>query len=88
MLSIAKASFTFTQDGNTMGTTDDHETLVVDLEYQTLDPGKGDECFAVIRTDGWSVESGDEIALTVDACKKHTGELSREGRDDDDIRVL
>ena len=42
----------FTQEGNTLGTTEEYETLHISLEWQ--DPE--DAPFIVLQTGGWSID--------------------------------
>jgi hypothetical protein len=70
------ASFTFTQEGNTPGTTDEFETLTINLEYQM--PEKPEDCFIVIKTEGWSVSDGDELKELVDKCVKAIVEIMKQ----------
>ena len=58
---LTQASMTFTQDGNTLGTTDNVETITIDLEYQL----PGDEPFAVLITDGWSIDNPAELTTLI-----------------------
>lgn len=48
---IYHAEITFGQSGNTMSTTSDLETLTVSFEFQM----PGEEPFAVLKTEGWSI---------------------------------
>jgi len=50
---ISSFQFTFTQDGNTLGTTKEFETITIKTEYQI----PGEYPFFVIETEGWSVDS-------------------------------
>ncbi len=56
-----KASFEFTQEGNTLGTTTDYEKLEINVESQEADITKDDEEFYVIKTNGWSIDNIDEF---------------------------
>lgn len=63
------------QDGNTLGTTDDVEVLTIRLETQI--PDDPFDPFAVIKTDGWSVGSGKEIAVLIDLLVSQLSEFQR-----------
>lgn len=64
------AKFTFAQDGNTNGTTDDCEELEIEFDAPAAIDGP-DDCFIVIRTrTGWSMDSLDELKELIDKCKK------------------
>ena len=71
-IGISEAHITFTQEGNTLGTTDEVETLTICAEFQL--PGEGP--FWVIKTEGWSFDDLSEIHNLVtifgDAIKKIT----------------
>ena len=55
---LASVKVTFTQDGNTLGTTDEIEILEIRLESQL----PGEEFFYVLRTEtGWSFDDPDEL---------------------------
>ena len=53
---LNKSSFHFTQEGNTEGTTSDFEEITID--YEVIDDEGG---FFVIRTEGWSMDSVEEM---------------------------
>ena len=53
---LSKASFVFTQEGNTEGTTSDIEEITIDYEVIADEGG-----FFVLRTQGWSVDSVEEL---------------------------
>lgn len=65
-MNLYQASFTFSQEGNTLGTTEECETLTVKLEYQL--PEKARDCFVVLETKGWSIENAEEIKTIVQRC--------------------
>lgn len=58
-----KISASFSQEGNTLGTTDEYEELIVDLECQT-DMSEG--YFVVLKTNGWSVDDVDHLKNIID----------------------
>ena len=63
---LSSASYTFTQDGNMVGSTSDLEELTICLETQL----PGDPPFFVLRTStGWSIDSIDELAALIERCK-------------------
>lgn len=57
-MTLTTMQLTFTQEGNTMGTTSDSEEMTVELECQTV-PEEG--VFYVLKTDGWSVDDVGEL---------------------------
>lgn len=56
-MEINKIQIEFSQEGNSLGTTDEYETLNLNFEYQL--PGEGP--FIVIKTDGWSINESSEL---------------------------
>lgn len=64
------AKFSFSQEGNTNGTTADYEELEIEIDAAGTINGPED-CFIVIRTTtGWSMDSIDELQELIDKCKK------------------
>jgi hypothetical protein len=62
-----EATFRFSQDGNTLGTTEDWESLEIRFETQL----PGEEPFIVIKSEsGWSLGSLNELVELVDKCRK------------------
>jgi len=55
---ICGVKLIFVQEGNTLGTTQEHEELELSLEFQ-LSEDEGP--FYVIKTDGWSFNDVSEI---------------------------
>ena len=64
---LAEAKFVFTQPGNTSGTTDEYEELIVEVEG-IEDVSK--ENFLVIRTNGWSIDEPKELVNILKRVKK------------------
>lgn len=68
---IHKISVEFSQDGNTLGTTDNTEHLVVDVEYQLCSSPTSDEGFLTIKTDtGWSFDNISDFVNLLEKVKK------------------
>lgn len=63
--SLFRATFEFIQDGNSDGTTEDIESLTIECEG--LD-ALG--CYYVLKTEGWSIDSPDEIKELIDRVNK------------------
>lgn len=63
-LDLHSASFVFSQEGNTLGTTDAYEQLDIGLFTQLPNT----EPFVVIKTTGWSADDGDELKRILDRC--------------------
>lgn len=62
---LNKASFHFTQEGNTEGTTSDIEEITIDYEVIADEGG-----FFVLRTEGWSIDNVAELSELLDRIKK------------------
>lgn len=59
--SLEKITYTFMQEGNTLGTTCDEEELIVNVETQ-LSGIEEDDGFLVIKTEtGWSINDVEEL---------------------------
>ena len=58
---VVKISVELVQEGNTLGTTDETEVLIVDFEYQM----PGEIPFTVIKTEGWSFDGVDEFTKLI-----------------------
>jgi hypothetical protein len=63
---IEKASFTFTQEGNTCGSTDEVEELTIDCD-SSLGIYNDKGAFFVLHTDtGWSIDDEGDIKFLLD----------------------
>lgn len=70
MIKLDKCSFTFAQEGNCNGTTDEFEELTIECESSCgIDNDEG--CFYVLKTTtGWSVDSSNELQQLFDRINK------------------
>jgi len=59
-IEVTKISIELSQEGNTLDTTSEYESLTVNLEYQLTGPGEYG--FLVVKTDGWSVDDPSEFS--------------------------
>jgi hypothetical protein len=66
---LIKCSFTFEQDGNGNGTTDEIETLTIECE-SSLGIDNDEGCFYVLKTEGWSIDSVNELQELFDRINK------------------
>jgi hypothetical protein len=64
---IHKVSVEFGQEGNTLGTTSNYETITIGLEFQL---GEKEGSFITIKTDGWSIDDIYDLDLLVNQTKK------------------
>lgn len=75
-LLIGSVQVTFVQDGNTLGTTAEPETLTVCIETQDLfsvsdGAEKGDAFFYVIKSEtGWSLDSIEDLSSLFARCRR------------------
>jgi hypothetical protein len=67
---LEKCSFTFCQDANINGSTDEFEELTVECE-SSLGIDNDEGCFYVLKTDtGWSIDSVNELQELFDRINK------------------
>ena len=66
---LEKCSFTFNQEGNTNGTTDDIETLTIECD-SSLGIDNDGGCFYVLKTEGWSIDSVNDLQELFDRINK------------------
>jgi len=66
---LEKCSFTFNQEGNTNGTTDDIETLTIECD-SSLGIDNDGGCFYVLKTEGWSINNVNELQELFDRINK------------------
>ena len=74
---VIAASVTILQEGNTMGTTSEFETLEIRLDYQLPEKGAGDDGFFVLKSTGWSIDGPDELAQVLLDFRLAIGNFSR-----------
>jgi hypothetical protein len=66
---LERCSFTFNQEGNSNGTTDDIEILTIECE-SSLGIDNDEGCFYVLKTDGWSIDNVNELQELFDRIQK------------------
>ena len=66
---LEKMSFTFSQEGNCVGSTDTVEELIIECESSLgVDTDKG--CFFVLKTEtGWSIDNENDLKILFDRIK-------------------
>ena len=57
---LEKATFEFSQEGNCISGQDEFETLTIECE-SSLGIDRDEDCFYVLRTDGWSVDNEQDL---------------------------
>ena len=67
---VSKVSVTYNQEGNTLGTTSECETIDVNLEFQLSEK---DGCFMVLKTEGWSFDDHKDLIELIERTKKILG---------------
>ena len=65
---LEKATFTFTQQGNCIGSTQDTEVLTIDFE-SSLGLDFDEDGYFVLKTDGWSVDDVEDLQEMFDRIK-------------------
>ena len=66
---LEKCSFSFMQDGNTNGSTDEYEELTIECE-SSLGIDNDEGCFYVLKTNGWSIDNISDIQELLDRINK------------------
>jgi hypothetical protein len=66
---LEKCSFTFGQEGNTNGTTDEFEIITIECE-SSLGIDNDEGCYYVLRTEGWSIDNVNELQELFDRIQK------------------
>jgi aspartyl/asparaginyl beta-hydroxylase (cupin superfamily) len=66
---LDSASFKFSQEGNTNGTTSEYEDLNISLESSLRLDFEGDG-FYILRTEGWSIDGVEDLQELFDRIKK------------------
>ncbi len=79
MRTVGRMEVEIWQDGNTIGTTEEIESLTVCLEYQMAEPGKGEECFFVLKTKGWSIDDLEELRPLLEDARSAAQKISEGG---------
>lgn len=62
---LFRAEITFTQDGNTLGTTEEVESITICFETQL----PGAPPFIVVKTNGWSTDDCQQLLELVGKCQ-------------------
>lgn len=69
---ISNIDVHYIQDGNTLGTTDELESINISIQFQ--DPwDDADDGFVVIKTDGWSMDDISELDILIKNTRKIIG---------------
>ncbi len=66
---LDRATFEFSQEPNCISSKDDYETLIIDCE-SSLGIENDGECFYVLRTEKWSIDSEKDLKELFDRIKK------------------
>jgi hypothetical protein len=66
---LERCSFTFNQEGNSNGTTDEFETLTIECEA-SLGIDNDEDCFYVLKTEGWSIDNVNDLQELFDRIQK------------------
>ena len=69
-LKLVNCSFTFSQEGNCNGTTDEFEELVIECE-SSLGIDNDEGCYYVLKTStGWSIDNINDLQTMFDRINK------------------
>ena len=68
-LILEEASFRFSQDGNCISPVDDYEFLEVEV-HSSLGIDRDNDCFFVLKTEKWSVDSIEDLEKIFDRIRK------------------
>jgi hypothetical protein len=66
---LEKCSFTFSQEANINGTSDDIEILTIECD-SSLGIDNDEGCFYVLKTEGWSIDNVNELQALFDRINK------------------
>ena len=58
---LDKIIYQFTQDGNTMGSTDDVEEITIECESSTGNLDSDDQFYVIRTSTGWSIDNAQEF---------------------------
>lgn len=68
-LILEEARFRFSQDGNCLSASDDYEFLEVEAR-SSLGIDRDNDCFFVLKTEKWSVDSIEDLEKIFDRIRK------------------
>jgi len=66
---MEQASFEFSQEGNCLNSADEVEFLKIDC-LGSLGIDREEKCFYVLKTEGWSIDSVEDLQLLFDRIHK------------------
>lgn len=69
MTILERATFEFTQDANCVNENQGCEFLTIEAE-SSLGIGRDEDCFFVLKTNGWSLDSEKDLKILFDKIKK------------------
>jgi hypothetical protein len=68
-LILERATFEFSQDANCVSDTDGAEFLTIECE-SSLGIDRDEGCFYVLKTEGWSIDSEEDLKVLFDRIQK------------------
>jgi len=68
-LILERATFEFSQDANCVSDTDGAEFLTIECE-SSLGIDRDEGCFYVLKTEGWSIDSEEDLKVIFDRIQK------------------
>jgi hypothetical protein len=66
---LERATFEFSQDANCLSNPDEFEKLIIECEAD-LGIDRINECFFVLKTEGWSIDSVKDLEKLFDRIRK------------------
>ncbi len=66
---LERATFEFSQDGNCISSSDQYESLTIECE-SSLGIDRDEECFYVLKTEKWSIDSEQDLKKLFDRIQK------------------
>lgn len=66
---LERATFEFSQEGNCLSSSDEYEFLTIECE-SSLGIDRDDDCFFVLKTEKWSVNSAEELEKLFDKIRR------------------
>ncbi len=66
---LERATFEFSQDGNCISSSDQYESLIIECE-SSLGIDRDEECFYVLKTEKWSIDSEQDLKKLFDRIQK------------------
>ena len=83
---LESATFRFSQEANCLSNEDEYEDLVIEVE-SSLGIDRDEGCFFVLKTEKWSIDSGEDLTALIDRIKAVVLKQPLEGGQDGNVPV-